>query len=73
MVVLENGDRIEGLIEGINQDLHIEQADGSLNDIPLDRIASFALVNDRISDSGFSNTGFISVCGETPAARACNA
>ena len=51
LVVLKNGDRIEGLIDRIEGDLFIEQVDGSMNGIPLDRVGSFALINDPMPDS----------------------
>ena len=52
LVVLENGDQIEGLVDRIDEKLFIEQVDGSMDGIPLERVDSFALINDRTPDTG---------------------
>lgn len=47
-VVLANGDRVRGLIESIGTELVIDrmrESDTSLTRIPIDRVASFAMVN----------------------------
>jgi hypothetical protein len=47
-VILANGDRVRGLIESIGSDLIIDRLKGSepnLTRIPIDRVASFAMVN----------------------------
>lgn len=51
LVILENGDRIEGLVDGVDRTIQVEQADGSVVDVPLDRVSSFTLVNDESPSS----------------------
>lgn len=52
LVVLENGDRIVGLIDRLGRDLHIEREDGTVLQIPFDRVASFVLLNEPVAESG---------------------
>ena len=52
LVVLENGDRIVGLIDRLGKDLSIERSDGSVLQIPFDRVASFVLLNESVTESG---------------------
>ena len=52
LVVLGNGDRIEGLVDRIGRDLVIEQLDGSIVEFPFDRVASFSLLNETIPGNG---------------------
>ena len=51
LVVLENGDRIEGLIDEVDRNVRVEQADGSVIDIPLERVSSFTLINEESPSS----------------------
>ena len=56
-VILANGDRIRGLIESIGADLVIDrmkETGPSLARIPLDRVASFAMVNPNEAPQGMN-------------------
>lgn len=52
LVVLENGDRIEGLIGGVDRTIRVEQVDETEIDIPLERVSSFSLINEESPGSG---------------------
>ena len=52
LVILENGDRIVGLIDRLGSDLHIERQDGTMIQVPFDRVASFVLLNETTAASG---------------------
>ena len=56
MVVLANGDRIEGLVESIGSVVSLEivggERDGDSVEIPIDRVAAVALVNPPVEPKG---------------------
>ena len=52
LVILENGDRIGGLVVELGRNIQVEEANGSLIDIPIERITSVALINDPSPRSG---------------------
>lgn len=45
VLVLRNGDRVDGLIAAIGENVEIERPDGTNITVPLDRVESVALVN----------------------------
>jgi hypothetical protein len=46
VILLRNGDRLEGLIAAIGEDVEVEREDGTVSSVPMNRVQSIALVND---------------------------
>ena len=52
VLILQNGDRIDGLVESLGDVVQVERADTSVINVPFERIAAMAFLNDPAEPTG---------------------